>query len=332
VDGWGRIQIVERMVPVRSDAVRHWLRTEGFRNSVMYEYLALIAAEQGQLRAALDQPSVPHAELLAAGKIITSMIVADGIGPCEGMNSYEDAAATSLLYLQHVSHAPADLEHYLAVHMLLEYMESDERPVAERLSQGWSGSAVSHAQGLARDIIDRDVWRKLIHERLEVDDREIFYRAAQAARQAGIDAFPWHWQRLQRYPLESMSWLSIMDCVNSERIGAVVEFAQRVLPLDQIATGPAHVAGMGKAFALHRCLGAVLQSLNAFPGHGARLIATGLHSPVISDRRMAINVLEAWPTDTWTDELRQAVERAKAAEVHEDVAKRLNELSPASKQ
>jgi hypothetical protein len=47
---------------------------------------------------------------------------------------------------------------------------------------------------------------------------------------------------------------------------------------------------------------------------------------------MAINVLEAWPTDTWTDELRQAVERAKAAEVHEDVAKRLNELSPASKQ
>lgn len=111
LDGWGRIQIVERLVPIKSAETQRWLRTEGFRNSILYEYLALIAATHGKLREALDRANVPASELVAAGEIIASMIAADH-GPCAGMNSYPEAAATCLLYLEHVKAASPDLHHY----------------------------------------------------------------------------------------------------------------------------------------------------------------------------------------------------------------------------
>ena len=53
VDGWGRIQVVERLVPTDDEEIQRWLRLEGFRNSVMYEYLAHPAAVHGRLCEAL---------------------------------------------------------------------------------------------------------------------------------------------------------------------------------------------------------------------------------------------------------------------------------------
>jgi hypothetical protein len=41
VHGWGRIQAVKQLVPTASPEIQRWLRTEGFRNSVMHEYLPM---------------------------------------------------------------------------------------------------------------------------------------------------------------------------------------------------------------------------------------------------------------------------------------------------
>ena len=40
VNGWGRIHVVERLARTENPAIKNWLLREGFRNSVMYEYLA----------------------------------------------------------------------------------------------------------------------------------------------------------------------------------------------------------------------------------------------------------------------------------------------------
>ncbi len=44
VDGWGRIHCVERLRSTTDPEIAHWILLEGFRNAVMYEYLAYIAA------------------------------------------------------------------------------------------------------------------------------------------------------------------------------------------------------------------------------------------------------------------------------------------------
>lgn len=325
VDGWGRIQIVERLPPIKSEAIRQWLRTEGFRNSILYEYLALVAAEHGKLGDALDRPSVPSSELIAASEIIKSMIAADG-GPCAGMNSYSDAARTCLLYLRHVNDAPPALPHYLAVHSLLDYLASDVRPTDQRLANGWSESAMAEAQQLGREIVDRNEWKILIREQLESTDPAVFHEAAQAAGRAGIDPFPWHWKRLQENPSAAGPWYYVMQHMNADRIESVLTLAEQHLPLDKIATGPADEMGFGLQFEPHRCLEAVLQYLNSYPGKGSRLVAAGLLSPVVRNRNMAIDALEAWDRAQWTDEIRDSLARARATEPDEDLSKRLSTL------
>lgn len=91
--------------------MQQWLRREGFRNSVMYEYLALTAAVHGRLREVLEQRVIDAADLTAAGEIIDAMIAADNNGPAPGMHAYKDAAATCRAYLLQVSGVPGELLH-----------------------------------------------------------------------------------------------------------------------------------------------------------------------------------------------------------------------------
>lgn len=326
VDGWGRIQIVERLPPIGDPSVRHWLRTEGFRNSVMYEYLALTAAEHGKLRDALDTPTVSAGELIAASEIIEAMINADG-GPCAGMNFYTDAAATCLLYLGHVDKAPFDLRHYATVHSVLGYLARDDRPSDQRLALGWSETAIAAANRVGGAILARETWGTLIREQLASTDDEMFYRAAAVAVSAQIDPFPWHWERVQAKPDDPGAWHRVMRHANPDRIDAILELAERQLPLDELATGPADKTGLGPEFTLHSCLDFILQDLKPFPGKGSRLIACGLMSPVVRNRHMAINAIEAWDRAHWTDEMRQAIAGAHKLEVVDDVSKRLAALA-----
>jgi hypothetical protein len=56
-------------------AVKDWLLREGFRNSVMYEYLAGSCARAGGLLAALSEDCMDRRLLTAAGEIIQALIV-----------------------------------------------------------------------------------------------------------------------------------------------------------------------------------------------------------------------------------------------------------------
>jgi hypothetical protein len=243
------------------------------------------------------------------------------------MNSYSEAAATCVLYLEHVKSASPDLQHYVATHALLDYVANDDRPTVERLANGWSETAIAQVQRLAREILELDAWRVLIGDQLNSTDPQVFHQAADAAVKAGIDPFPWHWKRLQEKPDDSGAWSYAMRHMNADRIDAALKLAEEHLPLANIATGPADEMGLGPQFELHSCLDSILQDLKSYPGKGSRLIATGLLSPVVRNRHMAINALEAWDNAQWTDEIRQALARARATEVSEDVSKRLSALS-----
>jgi hypothetical protein len=114
-----------------------------------------------------------------------------------------------------------------------------------------------------------------------------------------------------------------MQQTNESRINEVLAFAESVLPLDQIETGPGDELGVGPNFQPHQALDWVLQDLRRFPGRGWRLIKAGLRSPVVRNRNMAINALSEWDSRFWRAEMRTEVERALDIEPRTDVKKRL---------
>jgi hypothetical protein len=71
VDGWGRIACVERLSKTTDPEIRDWILRTGYRNSIMTEYLAYIAATTGGLVAALRGADVDRDLLTAAGMITT---------------------------------------------------------------------------------------------------------------------------------------------------------------------------------------------------------------------------------------------------------------------
>lgn len=83
VDGWGRIHCVERLRHTSDPAIRRWILRTGFRNSVMYEYLAYTAATTGGLLAALRGDDIDRELLDAAGEIIEALVMGgpDGARP-----------------------------------------------------------------------------------------------------------------------------------------------------------------------------------------------------------------------------------------------------------
>jgi hypothetical protein len=325
VTGWGRIQTVRFLIPTENREIQYWLRTEGFRNSIMNEYLALIAAVHGKLKDALEQDVIPESELVAASELIDALIASDG-GPAEGMNAYSDGAATCCAYLGHASKAAKDLRHLLTAHAIVRYLTFDSLPPAAQLANGWTEAAISVTATRARELIGIPGWDSVVRNQLESADREAFFRASRAADEIGLDAFDWHWRRLNANTQEPSHWYFVMAKTNAERIEDVVSLAEQKIPLHLIETGAGNSVGLGYAFAPHSCLDFVVQDLKRFPGQGFRLIEAAIQSPVVRNRNIALNALEAWEGGHWTPRVLEVVERARRSEPDEKVLARINKL------
>ena len=76
VDGWGRIQSVERLKKTERDDIQDWLVRYGFRNKIMNEYLVYTAATTGKLLDRLRRPDSDQDLLRAARDIVCALITA----------------------------------------------------------------------------------------------------------------------------------------------------------------------------------------------------------------------------------------------------------------
>lgn len=308
--GWGRVQVVPMLAGTSRDDIREWILREGFRNSVMYEYLAYTAATAGDLLGWLrgEHGEIDDDLLAAAGEILAAL--ARG-GPARDMSDYADGPAAMELYLTHVERQAGPeqdpqrtLEQLVAVGQLRDYLSTGDHPA--RLRQ------------LCADLLDRPHWAQAAIGGLTADDPLTFAQADQACQWLGIDTFDAHLARL-RESRPGGSWYEVMRQAGEQRIDAALSAAVEILPLDQIATGAGREPGLGPGFAAHRQLDFVLQGLRQWPGRGLQLIEAGLRSPVIRNRNLAAAALAAWPRDAWPGPAEAALRAAIAAEPDEEV-------------
>src|SRR6185437_5989818 len=285
VTGWGRIHAVERLARTENPAIKDWLLREGFRNSILYEYLAATCARAGGLLAALSEDRVDRGLLTAAGEIIQALIVG---GPAEGIDDYKDARPVIESYLGHMASSAEALEDFLHVNSIKGYLDEEDSRWAGRYEAGRTAGCRDALRSACASILGRPEWSDRVRAKLVSEDELEFAHADRAAKALGIDTWDIHWRRLQQKPADPGRWYHVMALCDGERIGRVVEFAEASIDLAAVATGAGDELGLGRGFESHSCLDYVLQDLRRFPGKGRALIEAGLRSPVVRNRNMAV--------------------------------------------
>lgn len=293
-EGWGRIQCVERLRDTEDPAIRAWILRHGFRNSIMNEYLAYIAATTGGLLGALEDERADREVLTAAGEILEALVIG---GPAEDLDDYESGADAVEAFLMHMDTHAETLGDYHALASIRSYLSRDDG-WDERSRRGWTASRREAFEATCDEILDRDEWADRIAVGLLTDDPAEFWRAEQAARRRGIDTFDIHLQKIREDPLGG-AWFQAWQQADRERAELLVEMAHSLLPLDEIATGPANALGVGPEWRAHAALDWTLQALRDHEGVGPDLVLLALSSPVVRNRNMALKVLEEWPRSTW---------------------------------
>lgn len=320
VTGWGRIQIIERLADTEDEQIRAWLLREGYQNGIMYEYTALICARAGNLLGAL-RTSEPDEKLLkGAGSLLSTLIRGRG-GPAEGIESYTEGAEAAELYLEHLLDREPDVEDFVCVCTIEQFL-NEEDGESHDPSLGWTERRATLLE-LISSIRTRTDWEAKVREGLDSTDQQTFWTATEAARVLGLDLWEIYFERIQR---GENHWYFVMQTDDAERIDRVLQLAEKMLPLDEMASGPANDNGFGPEYQHYGALDFVLQDLRRFPGRGWPLVRAGLRSPMIRNRNMAVLALGGWERLQWPDEAEMLLRRAVKEEPNEDTLELMQKL------
>ncbi len=287
VDGWGRIACVERLEDTADPEIRDWILRSGFRNSIMDEYLAYIGATTGGLLAALRAPDIDRDLLTAAGDILRSL--AQG-GPAEDMSHYEEAAEALAAYLALVEHQGEEVTDFLAVRDIQRYLKRADTEMA--------GKEAFIAT--CERVLAPDRWRDRVA--VAVAGQERVWHAVQVAAKIGVDVAETVFGQLERDPSSLSWWYEAWEQVDAASVPRLVDLARTALPLAEITTGPADELGIGPLYRAHSALELAVRGVRDHPGLGADLVSAALRSPLVRNRRAALETLEAWPRDAWSTE------------------------------
>jgi hypothetical protein len=201
VDGWGRIQIIWRWAELDlSEDMKEWLLLEGYKNNIMYEYLAYTSAVKRDLHLKIKSDTISSDLYNAAGEIIDALIAG---GPAEDISDYAYAALTVENFVRHSRKHAVSLSHYLTLTRIKDFLDDLQQDLfTEHLKNGWTEDEISNCLIDLVVVINGRAWISLTQEALESTDNVTYWNGKQAARNLSIDLWPTVWSRLKHDPAD----------------------------------------------------------------------------------------------------------------------------------
>ncbi|MET7327120.1 hypothetical protein [Nonomuraea sp. NPDC005650] len=286
VDGWGRIHAVERLRDCDDPEIRDWLLREGWRNAVMDEYLAPIAATTGGLYAALLDPA-PDDDLLASAGGVLATLVRGEDGPTTGISRYADAVPALARFADLAAGREATLGLVNNSLTIRAYLHGDDLR--------WPEGDVRALRRRYDELAGRDDWRTLVLTRLAEPGTDLFRAALNAAERLALPAVPEVIAHLRIQPDDLYCWHTAIGMADHAQAAQVVATALEFLPVDELANGPGTELGFGPGYEAEMVLEAVLAGLGRHPGVGIPLIRAALGNRVTRLRWGALRALSGWP-------------------------------------
>ncbi|WP_329085292.1 MULTISPECIES: hypothetical protein [unclassified Streptosporangium] len=305
VRDWGRIHAVERLKGCDDPQIKAWLLRDGFRNGIMNEYLAHLAATTGDLYSALLEPDVDDALLDGAAGILAALALG---GPAEDMGDYADAVPAMHRLADLLTDRRATLGRLDAVLRILAFLREpgDDPP--------WPPDVIARLRRRYEDLVVQPRWDDLVLGCLADPHHADFSRAMWAADGLRLRVVPQIVARLNTDPLDEFVWYHAIRLATAEEAEQLSDLAERLLPLADLADGPGDHLGIGEEYRPDRALESVVGGLKAFPGVGLALIDVALRNRVTRIRRAALAALTTWPTSAVPDEARHWMRRAASVE------------------
>ncbi|MEZ4988667.1 MAG: hypothetical protein R2795_27210, partial [Saprospiraceae bacterium] len=143
VDGWGKIQLVDRLSrPDLSEPIKDWLIYEGYKNSIMYEYLAYTCAINGELHKKLETDEINHKLFKSASDIIEALIAIGG--PAEDITTYPFASQVIEDFIRHAKIQANDISDFNVLHKIKDFLTELQNDIEAQEKNGWNQDIISN--------------------------------------------------------------------------------------------------------------------------------------------------------------------------------------------
>lgn len=317
VSGWGRINAVRRLQGTSNPEIKSWLLRGGAENRVMTEEIAYIAASTGDLRSALEGES--DEDLLEHGAELLRALAAGG--PAKDMSDYADGAGAMAAFFGHMESAeltPRRVESLVRLERYLAKSARDNPLIPEEERRSLLASATN--------VLTRPEGAQVIEGILASEQILDVTLGLSLADRFEIDGRPVARSWLDRVPFNGYLWEWLLSHLAEGELASVLQDADRLLPLAELAAGAEESLGLGPDYAADRALQIIVQALRRSPGVGWPLVATALKNRVTGNRNGALRVLDAWPIEDWPQAARAALLAAYEAEPKDDVRARIGKL------
>lgn len=325
VEGWGKIQLVDRLSrPELSEPIKDWLIYEGYKNSIMYEYLAYTCAINGELHKKLESDEINNKLFKSASDIIGALIAEHS--PADDITTYPFASQVIQDFFKHAKNQANDISDFNALHKIKDFLTELQDDIGEQKANGWNQDIISNCLIEIIEIHNSRDWKVAVYQGLKSNDNVLYWNAKQAAEKLGIDIWETVWTKLQEKPLDSSSWYDVTHYSKPQHTNEIIDFALRNLPLDLMGTGPKDSMGFGENYNKFVSLGYVITFLEDYPRKGEEIILTGLKCPVTANRNMAIKVLDKWKKENWSAEIEKEIRHLIEVEPNNDTKENIKRL------
>lgn len=324
VDGWGKIQLVDRLANMElNEQIKEWLVFEGYKNNIMYEYLAYTCATHGLLHERLESEKIEKKLFKAAEDIIDALIAG---GPAEDISCYEHAASLVENFLLHAKDHANDIGDFLTIHRIKDFLIELQNDIGTHADNGWTQDIISNCIIDAVQIINSRDWAQLTTEGLKSSDNITYWNAKQAAAKLSIDLWDTVWRRLVENPADSSAWFDVTHYAKPDKAEQIIDFALNNIPLEEYATGPKDSYGIGPDHGKYMILDTAITFLENHPRQGEKVLLVGLKSPVTRNRNMVIKALKAWTKDNWSPEIEKELYKLRNIEPNKDTKANIERL------
>jgi len=316
VDGWGKIRTVEHLAKMElTSPIKDWLLTDGYKNYVMYEYLAYTCAVAGELHYELEKETISEQLFISAAEIIDALL---SEGPAEDISVYDHASIAIVNFVRHAENHSNMVLTFIVLNHIKEYLAELGGSDAKITENGWSEDVVSNCLIDIAAIINNKDWQQVILSALQSDDDVTYWKGKQAAKIIGLDIWEIVWEKLKQNPSKYSLWRDIVMETKADYVDEIVNMMIETFPLKEISTGPKDSFGFGADYEKHAALESMITFLGGYPGKGVAIILAGLNSPVTRNRNITLKTLYKWGENNWPDEVRLVLLELKKIEPDKD--------------
>jgi hypothetical protein len=275
VAGWGRIHTVRLLRDTGDPEIRAWMLREGYRNTVMNEYLAHIAATTGDLHGALTANQVDDALVDGAGDILAALADSEG-GPAPGLSVYPQAVPVLARYARLLSSRSPTLGRLRSLLSLVAYLRR-----APSAFPGWAADG-QRLTARYEALLAEPHWGRVVLTHLSDPTRPDFSAALWPADRLELRPITQVLAHLETSPpLHSFAWFWALRHCDPDQAERVAALAEPLLP-----SVPSQATAV---------LEPLVVALKRFPGIGWPILRAGLAGSDAQVSRAARATLAAWP-------------------------------------